>query len=574
MITSKPRAHLLLVVFILGVFAFLTYGRILNAPFVYDDHELLLEHPFLHDIGALIKNWQTDRIKFVTILTFAVNYHFSKLNPFGYHLVNVLIHVVNGLLLFLIIGRLMRTPKAEGLIKPAQRTGVALVATLIFIVHPLQTQAVTYIWQRSEILSAWFYFLAYFFYLVGRLERKKIYYFLIGAVFCIGFFAKGTIASLPVLMITTEIIFFDHIGKRFLQQWSKRPWLVSFFVFLTALIFIQGLKLSSGPDFSISYFWTEILAVVNYISLCLLPIQQNLDYDFPLTVSLVHWPTLCALVVHVAIIAFAVLAVKKNRLLAFGIFWFYIGLVPSSSFVLREPMWEHRVYFSLAGFAFFLTVFLGQVISSTKIRYAALALILLIFSGMTISRNNLWRDPVLLLEDTVKKSPNKVRPVSYLGTLYYTKGRWQDAAGMFERAIKLDPTYAEAYNNLGLIYFNNGRLTKAQGYFEKAVSVRPKFIPGYINLGYFYISQKNFGQAGKIFLDSLNVQKTATAYIGLANLEMARQQWGPAQRYLDTALSIDPDNGKVYFALGQLYQQLNQPEKAQVYFEKSHGLIH
>ena len=180
---NKCNIVAICLVFIIG---FLLYTSILNSPFQLDDHDLITKNLVLKDIKIVQNIWDYTPRKFITLYTFALNYHFSKNNPFSYHLVNVIIHLINAILVYWLMLLLLRAN-----VNPAYKWQIALIGSLIFLVHPVQTESVTYIWQRATILSATFYLSSIVLYLLGRIKSKRAYFLLSFAVFITGFFAKG-----------------------------------------------------------------------------------------------------------------------------------------------------------------------------------------------------------------------------------------------------------------------------------------------------------------------------------------------------------------------------------------------
>lgn len=455
--------------------------------------------------------------------------------------------------------------------------------------HPLQTQSVTYIWERSEVLSGFFYLLSYLLYLSGRLKKN---YGLLGAalvIFYIGFFAKETIVSLPLLIILIELIFFKHPRQtKILMIGGVCLSFVLIFVVwysekLMDVLAKLGLNLMMSrpsPGVNAVYLFTQFRVVLKYISLCFLPINQNLDYHFPHSQAFLEPNTFAAFLILLTILTAAIWLRKKNPLMTFGIFWFFIYLIPTSSgIVLLDPIYEHRVYLSVAGFAIFIMALLFQTIPRPRPRNIIIIGLLVILSGLTVMRNNLWRSPTALLEDTVKKSPLNPRPYQILGTIYlFEKNDHQKAAELFRKVIEFGPNtlLAQAHNNLGLIYFYARDFEKAEVEFRKAVAAGTwlkKEIPEpYINLSYLALKQGDYRAAEELLWESLKKEPTDKAYVSLGALKFELQAMDQAKVLFQKALYFNPDNMKAHFGLGNVYAAEGQTEKALVLYQKAISL--
>jgi len=440
----------------------------------------------------------------------------------------------------------------------------SLFASLIFVSHPLQTQAVTYIWQRSEVLSALFFMSSYYFWITARCKRKNKFYIFALGLFILGLMDKGTILSLPFIILLTDISFFRNAEQRKDLLKAIRP-LFLFFILILVLMFLPYEKIQYAMKFyhlafmkffgmhlSWLYMLTQFRVIPQYIKLCFFPVGQNLDYYFPLAHTGWNISTVSSFLFVCFILYGACRLLIKKPLAAFGIFWFLICLLPTS-FASREPLWEHRTYLSIAGFALLLVTLIFSFISDGKIRDRTIIAIIAIFSLLTIARNSLWRDPIALMEDTVKKSPLNARAHLGLGTLYSIKGDKRKAIEHLEKSIRLNPQYAKPYNNLGLIYQERGDYQKAIPLFSEAIAKGKNFNLPYINLAYIYISLRNFQEAERLLTQALKIRKTDEVYRGIATLHFAEGKLNSAKNFFKKSLTLNPTNKKAYFNLGDLY---------------------
>src|SRR3990167_7117322 len=361
------RYSFLISLSLITITAFLIYSNTFASPFHFDDEHNIVENYKLRDLSNF---WPPSGSRYVGVLSFALNYHFGGLNVFGYHLVNIIIHIINGLLIWWLIILTFKTPVmqvyvGQGL-SPALTPDriirglkadlpylTALTASLIFVSHPIQTQAVTYIVQRFASLATLFYILS----LVSAILAMK---------------TKEISLTLPFVIILYEVMFFAPTKQNY--GFAKRllyliPVTLTAFIIPLSLIgtdrpvgdMIGELREAAQETEEISrdvYLLTQFRVIVTYIRLLFLPINQNLDYDYPLSHSLFEPQTFVSFLFLSAIFVFAVYLFIRSRrtdnahglLISFGILWFFITLSVESSIIpIRDVIFEHRLYLPSVG---------------------------------------------------------------------------------------------------------------------------------------------------------------------------------------------------------------------------------
>jgi len=442
-------------------------------------------------------------------LTFALNYYLHGLDVWGYHLVNLIIHLTNALLIWWLALLTFSTPVMKNTEISRHKNIIAFMIGLLFVTHPLATQSVTYIAQRFASLATLFYLLSLILFVLGKLrqENKNIIRLLFGGSLIsaiLGMLTKEIVVTLPFV-----ILLYDYCFLR-TSPWKPERKNNSFILSLIMLvIFILLFFLLSpvgnpfntvppgqGYSYSISmkeYFLTQFRVILTYLRLFVLPINQNLDYDYPISTGFFQLKTFLSFSLLLVILATAVLAFKRYRLIFFGIFWFFLTLSVESSIIpiSQNVIFEHRTY--LPSFGFFLTL-IGAFFYFFKERYIKIAVtVLLIIASintvLTYQRNKIWKSEYTLWSDCIKKSPNKARPNNNFGLILFGEGRIKEAIEHYDKAISLTPDYPLPYYNRGIAYAELGQLQLAINDFSNAIRLQPEYEEAYYNRGNIYLYQ-------------------------------------------------------------------------------------
>lgn len=560
-----------------AVLGLIVYFPALKAPFMFDDYEFIVNNPLARDAGVLFSQWHAAGLKILTYSTFIINFIVGGQDPFGYHLVNIILHLCNAWLLSVLAVKILKTPQIEKHFKQPQKEMIPFMAALLFLAHPVATSAVSYVWQRAELLTTMFYLTALIFYITARQDRKIFYYIAAAACFIVGIFAKGTIISLPLVVILLECALWPVSRKKayaiilslgavfffnaYMVIWEE-PWGIYSDRIMNPLMQLSGVIMTAG------YVWTQLFVTVKYLVLAVLPVGQNFDYDIPLAASFFEARIFFSAAILAGLIACALILWNKRRLLSVGIFWFLLCLVPAALLGGREPMWEYRMYLPLSGLMLGIVATVLQVFPLRKTVWALCAVVA-VFAGLAFARNLLWRSPEHLLLDNIRQSPHKPNPYQLLGAFYLTQGRIDEAETYLEKTIALAPDAAESYNNLALIAKNRGDIPKARDMFEAAIRLRPTLTSAYINLAYLTLGQGDDAKAEDLLRQSLQVQETEGAYAALGKVCLTRGQWDEAENFLNKSLSINPGASQAYFWFGELWVARQDQQKARLMFQQA-----
>jgi protein O-mannosyl-transferase len=472
---SKRNLHSIHIVLI-ALAVVCAYANSLDGQFVMDDEAIFSIGP--RNLRDILLQGGPRRI---ANFTFALNYLLHGPHVTGYHLVNLAVHLFACITLYFFVSSSMSALRLSfpsntddaGAFHFLERF-IPFSAALLFAVHPVQTQAVTYIIQRYTSMATLFYLLTALLYIRARIafETSPNYprpLLLGGAAVLSGILAVGSkqIAfTLPLMLFILEIFLFKGrlINRRFLgilglvaltlalMNWHDSS--------LRDILF--DLQHGTSEDryaARTTYFLTQSRVVVTYLRLLCLPINQSIFYDYPLYTTLLSLPVAASFSVHILIISLMAILFRLSgqsllagdhvkgalpRLAALGIAWFYIAMaVESSIFPITDIIFEHRIYLPSAGF--FLTTSAGVAAAvngrraGVKTAWSLLLITTFILGGMTIARNQVWGDTLKLWQDTVNKAPNQYLALSNLGIENLDRHNPDAAIRLFVRALELRP---------------------------------------------------------------------------------------------------------------------------------------
>jgi len=567
LLTQRSVVKLTIAVIVLGVIA---YGRGFTSPFQLDDIPVIFKNPLIRHLDSLDKLFWYDPSRFLTHLTFALNYHFSGFNTFGFHLVNFLLHAICAILVFYLIRETLCLASKDHQASSKDQGLIAFFSALIFLLHPIQTESVTYIVQRSTILATIAYTLALILYLRLKKGFKIKDYQCLWGVVLLGAMTKPIFVTVPLVVLLYEALFFRLSWKTIKKEavlllpFLATVVLVPVFLILFSLNYfsesfdLSKLTYATRVTSEVSrwdYLLTQWVVLVKYIQLLFLPINQNLDYDYSLVRNLFSLPAVLSLIALTSIIIAAYLLRKKNPVISFCVAWFFIVLIPESTiFPLPDLIFEHRLYVAVIGFSFLVSWGLRAIFTKKEQYVILLSGIVLSLLLLTFARNIFWAHPIILLEDVVKKSPTKARPHNNLGLFYQEKGFLDLAQAQYERAIALDSRYTVARINLGQIYFKKGKVSEAQRQWEEVLRIDPQSFEANVNLGNLYYQQGQLEFASAQYYKAASIRpQSDVPYLNLGNIYMRLNNFGDAENYFKTAIRHNPHSAESYYALGNLY---------------------
>lgn len=637
--TNTRNIFSLLVILLI---AFLSYFNALSGSFHFDDYSSIIHSSSFkyyneHFSTALVlKNLQNRSIVYST---FHLNHSLGGIDAFGFHVFNLAVHILTCFLIFFLFKEiLLASSHIEKIEGHKNRLTIPLTASLLFAIHPLNTQAVTYITGRTTSMAVFFYIASFLFFIKGLRQNLsvRIFFFILSVIFFIGGYgSKMIVITAPImffvfylffifqnsLLLKTNIIkrLFHHrftritlkflllsspfilmlLSKyfnsiRYLYTTFKDPdpsspehyLLVDQHWFYPNLPGMVSQKLfhifqgSKGLFDSSTYLLTEFKVLVfYYFKMLFFPFNQNIDPDFPLAGSLWDPAVLFSLSIIILCLIAGIYFYKKNRLIAFGIFWFFIVLLPTSTLLpLKDVAVEHRLYLASIGLFLVVSIFLNLFVSQyrknplTQSTFFTLFVLfpIIAFSSLTINRNFVWKNERTLWSDAAEKSPRFSRPLNNLAEAYDKEGlaskdkeNFDRAIELLNKAISISPAAYKPYNNLGKIHGRLGRHDLAIKNLKLALKYNAKYAKAYYNLGKVYDLKGMLDEAIKEY--SIAFEQDENFFEACFNLANAYYQKGLYRESLETYLKckkLNPRFPKIYFAIGNVFAKSGDFDKA------------
>lgn len=556
------------VLFIMLV-GFAVYANTLEGQFVFDDIPHILQNrhirvgqiDFETVLNAAFKSPLATRP--VANLSFALNYYLGGVAVFGFHLFNIIIHIINAIFVFGLVRKILR----EAAISYTYKQGRfqietypyweesapdygALLAACLFVAHPIQIQSVAYTVQRMNSLAVMFYFCAFYCYLYARNVSSQKKWIWFGAALAAWLFSLGSkeiAITLPFAIGLYEWFFIQKLNRKWLTK--SGPYFLGLIAIVLAIVFVflRGAPLEyiingyAERDFTMGQrVLTQLRVFIFYLSLVFFPhpSRLNLEHAFSTSKSLLDpATTLAAFIFLILYLGTAAWLARRHRMVSFCLLWFFLHLIVESSVISLEMVFEHRLYLPMFAFALLGGYILYRVLPLKPgyILVVAGVVILLLGTASHI-RNRVWNDSVTLWTDVITKNPQSARAHYNLGSELIRRGSLKLAAHHLARAISLKPDDKQAHINLGIILSRLGDDKAALAHYRKALAIDPRFAIAYNNIGFLH-------------------EKNNRLELALANYQ--------------TALEIQPDFVEARNNLGNVLRKLNRTEEAVFHYLKS-----
>jgi protein O-mannosyl-transferase len=538
------------------------YWGCLKSPFHFDD-ALFLASPQVTEPGDplfLLKPSQSRQLAYLSLF---MNYRLGGRNPAGYHLFNLIVHLANAFGIYLLV-RILCAGKSD-LSDAMIRRWLPLTAAGIFALHPIQSQAVNYIYQRSTLLAAFFTVAAMCAFVWSEQARRRGPFLLLAAIFFIlATASKESALVLPVVLLAYVWCYqkertplgSSRAVRRFLAALGAVSVGGAAYILYNLYRFgdrTMGL-LQSGP---LRYLVSQVTVLVTYLRLVLWPAGLSVDHDFTAVSPRSSYFWFCALLL---ITLLAVAARLRNRLpsTSFLVLAFFIFLAPTSSFIpSADLMFEHRLYLPMITgsivLALTLIAVVGSILKTSRWRETAFAICALLllagYAAASKKRTFLWGDNVRLWTDAVMKAPGKARVRYNLGVSYLAVDRGR-ARSEFLRTLELRPDHAAAMYNLGWLEQTEGRFESARRYYRAALKVDASNWQAHHNLGNLAVLEGNLAEAVAEFRETIRLKPEYwPARLTVATLQLQQKDYGSARVLLERLKSEKPDVLEIRYLL-------------------------
>jgi tetratricopeptide (TPR) repeat protein len=572
------------------------YSNSFDGPFIFDDASSIRDNPTIRQlwpIGPVLTppgGGATVQGRPVVNLSLAINWAIGQNEVRSYHILNLAIHLAAGLLLFGVVGRTLRLPRLSERFGRAA-TGIALAAALVWTVHPLQTESVTYVVQRAESIMALFYLLTLYCVIRGAGSSRPAVWFILSIVACLcGMASKEVMVTAPLAVLLYDRTFLAGSFKGALRRrWSLYVALAAAWG-LSAYLAATSIDRGGTAGFGLAvtpwqYALTQLGIVTHYLGLAFWPKSLVFDYGWPIASTVGQ--ILPGAIVIGLLLAATVWALIRRPSAGFLCAFFFLVLSPSSSFVpvATEAAAEHRMYLPLAAVVVLAVAMLYRAwqwllerfgpqrrpaLATRALPLAVAAIVATVLGYGAFERNEDYRTALAIWQDTVAKRPDNARANCSLGFALVQAGRGQDAIPYYERALQLKPDVAVAHGDLGVALVGVGRMPEAIGHFERALQLKPDVAEVQCNLGCVL---NNVGQMQAaighlehaIHLKPDYAQAECNLGFALAGTGRA---WDSIPHY-ERALQLKPDYAEAQNNLGCALLSIGRVQDAIAHFERA-----
>ena len=541
--------------------ALAAYANSFSNGFVLDDETGIVSNGAIQDF----EHWAglLTRPRAITDLTFAANYAVGRLDAWGYHLVNLVIHVLAAMTLFGLIRRTLLLPRLRRTFAHAS-PWIALTVALIWLVHPLQTQSVTYIIQRAEALMGLFYLLTLYCVLRGARSLTSWPWYIAAIFACaMGMGSKAVMVTAPIAVLLFDRTFLtDSLKHALSRRAGLYLGLAASWVILLVNGVITGLVAPNDPTPTVGfagtsttpavYLMTQTGVILHYIKLALWPRDLVLDYAWTPIRDPANavWP----IVIVAAVVLWTLWALFRRQSLGWVAAFFFLVLLPTSSFIpLQDPILEHRMYLSLASIVLFGVVGCYLILrdltqqksySPTRLAVGTLltATAVAALAGRTSARNRDYRNAETMWADVLAKRPHNARAHLGLGVAAFNRGDNESAERHLQNALSIDRHYGDAWYNLGNVLLQFERFDDAADAFRQSIEYGVPTAGKYYNLGLALKKGRRIEEAISAYSRAIwQAPDDPKAYLNIGNAYLEIGFFNEAVAYYDDALDLRPD---------------------------------
>jgi protein O-mannosyl-transferase len=591
---GNPRLELaqILSVCLLAVVAGGVYLNSLGNGFTNWDDSMIYSNPQIKSL-----DWENIRKIFtlregatyqpIRALSYAIDYYFWRLDPIGYHLTNIFFYILTCVMVFLTLRSLSANLREDA--SSASHERVALFGSLLFAVHPVHVEAVTWLAARKEVLQGFFFFIGFYLYLKAREKtgtNKFIYFSLVLTAVLFAILSKPSAIVFPGVVIVYEIArrkekLLDFIKGHFL--FLMMSFIISgIFTFILMKVMMEagGVKPYYGDSLFKNYLVCTYVFLRN-IKLLVATLNYSAAYSFAITLPVFHMENIIVVLITYFLFGFSIFSLRWTKVIFFSFFFFVISILPYLNIVPISTLLADRYVF-IASFSFVfllgilydrLYVFRHKKFSEGFFKLLSISLFLFLlaaYSFMTIQQNKIWENSYTLWADAVEKHPNSHMANALMGVVYMELAMDEKAMEYLEKAVRIFPNDYLSRNNLGIIYQRLNKPERALEELMTAARLKPDNDTVKINLSVFYLRQKEYKQAEEILKYLLSKSpQNANLHSRLGLVYKDAGDYEAAVSEMLKSIELAPDIINSYMELGNIYAgKLKDFEKAKFYYTR------
>ncbi|MCX6357391.1 MAG: tetratricopeptide repeat protein, partial [Candidatus Aureabacteria bacterium] len=543
------------------------YANSLNGKFVADDAYLVRDN--IH-----IKNWSRlpdvftksiaagggekwNSYRPFQMVTYMLDYRLWGLNEIGYHITNVLLHILVALSVYSLVYLLFGD------------TLISLLTAILFITHPVHAEAVSFISGRADALSAFFVILSIISYVRCANLKATGHCILCPILYILALLSRENSIILPAILVVYHYVFRKKIS---VKPFAPILGVTVAYMLLRAAILRSLLFNIRYPTTLFQRVPGCFVAMINYARILLLPFDLHMQYGNKIFSP--FDPKAIGGFIAVSVLLIYALRARRRPLVSFSILWFLSCLLPQANlYPINAYMAEHWLYLPSMGFFIILAGAISWLYRDKGLRGLAAAItagLLAFYSYVTIKQNGYWQDAITYYERTLRYSPDHPTNYCNLGNAYSAAGNHARAVALYKRAIEINPGYAEPYNNLAIEYKDMGKKEEATALLGKAMDLNPRYAAAYSNLGIIHSGTGHRGEAIAAFKKAIELDPDyAEAYNNLGIELMGVGESDTAVGLFKKAIEIDPCDAGVYINLGLALKDMSHIEDALSSFKRA-----
>ncbi len=544
------------------------YAGTLHHPFIWDDEMLITGNAFIKNWSHLTEIFTSDigaggggmyhSFRPLQILTYVIDHSLWRLNTAGYHLTNILLHILTALSIFWLINLLFKDKR------------LSFFTSLLFVIHPVHTEAVTYISGRSDPLSALFFLLAFIYY-IKQLDGKNTGFFLLmSACYALAILSRENAIILPLALLLYHYTF----EKRFTIKLFMPVLVITAIYVIIRFTLLKHLLLHTVANTGVIQRLPGFFAAIfEYIRLLFLPSGLHMEYGLK-TFRFADARVFAGLLIAAVLLTIAFRNRKNDRLLFFSILWFFLTLIPVSNiYPVNAYMAEHWLYLPSLGAFMVMSNLLCRMYGNKRLKAPALFLALFLsgwFLFITVTQNSYWKDPVTFFERAARYAPESHLIHNNLAGAYVAVNRKDEAIKEYKKALEINPRYAKAYGNLGFLYAGSGKNEEAIKIYNTALEINPKDAVALNNLGnaFYDLGKKNEAVDNYRRATAAN-PNYSRAFYNLGNAYFTMGMKDESIESLKRAIELDGDFTDAYNNLGMVYKVTGNTAQAIEQFRKT-----